>query len=164
MTDINDLKTRGFAIAFYSGKSSDRWIRIKQWLTKMWTRGKYSHCEIIYFTDEGPYWYGATTYNPGGIAKRQLTYKKENWDIYRLELKGISRPGLLLFLESKIGYPYDWPGIYLSQIFPFLIHRKDKYFCSEYIAEALGYPSPQSFSPVSLKKRLVKDDVIFEQS
>lgn len=156
-------------VAFYKGRGPTWFIRFKQGLTKVWTRGHYSHCELIHQTwdevqdpfkdDAIEMWYGATTYNPDGVASRQLVLKPEHWDIYDISNE-IDIPLALEFLRSKIGLRYDWLGIYLSHVIPLGFDRSERYFCSEYLAECLGLKAPATFSPVSLKRYMIEEGMI----
>lgn len=108
-------------IAFYKGEGgwTDKLIRL-------WTGGIYSHCEIIY-EDE---WYSSSWYD-GGVRRKKITLKPENWDIYNIKTY-INEQDFLEFFERTNHKKYDLKGIFLSQIIPLKSQDSDKYFCSEW--------------------------------
>ena len=110
-------------IAFYKGAGdwTDKLIRL-------WTFGKYSHCEIIY-NDE---WFSSSWYD-GGVRKKLITLKPENWDIFQIKVN-IDDNYFIDFYNKTNGKKYDLKGILLSQIFPFNKQNNDEYFCSEWCA------------------------------
>ena len=112
-------------IAFYKaeGDWTDKLIRF-------WTGGNYSHCEIV--IDE--LWYSSSWYD-GGVRCKNIILNKENWDVFELS-KDDEKFVLELFEKTK-NSKYDIKGIFLSNIFAFNIHSKNKYWCSEWCAIAL---------------------------
>ncbi len=141
-------------LAFYRGLSNkSAWKRFKQRFVKLWTGGPYCHCEIIHQSAMKSTWYGALTYNPEGVGKRELVVKSKNWDIFDIT-EFVDNESLLKFLNSKVGLKYDWLGIYLYQFIPIGIDRSDRYYCSEYLAEALGFGKPAQYNPNSFFKKV----------
>ncbi len=122
-------------IAFYKGKSQNFLNLMQQVGIRIWTLGKYSHVELI---DSDDYWYGATSYNPGGTTKRQFEHKVKNWDIIELPTAFNYQPARI-FLNSTLDLEYDWRGIIWSQFIPMNNHNPDQYFCSEWAAKALKH-------------------------
>ena len=73
------------------------------------------------------------------------TINENEWDYIDLELSW--RPPvrryqvsqLEKFIEMTKGSKYDWIGMILSHLSPFVIKHKKKWYCSEWIAHALVY-------------------------
>ena len=129
-------------VAFYKGYSKNPIDKFKQWVTKSWTFGSYSHCEIII----NGMWYGALAGGDGRVAKRVIEPIKADWDYITIQMNNVDVAWLESFLVSKIGLKYDWKGLFLGQVFRFSCHNKDEYFCSEYVAESLNQIYPDKFS------------------
>ena len=61
----------------------------------------------------------------------------QNWDFVEFEITQEQHNTLLQFFDETKGCAYDWVGMILSQLLPFHIKRKSKWYCSEWIAYAL---------------------------
>jgi len=139
-------------IAFYKGNGSfmDR-------LIKWWTKGKYSHTEVIF---EHNVSFSITGRSPYCGRFTIIDYKPENWDIVDV-LVFDEKLGLLKAkeLEAK---PYDWIGILFSQIFPFKLHLRDSYFCSEASLEILKYADPFNTNWDKYESNLVSPNLLYK--
>lgn len=126
-------------IAFYKGWGDKWYHKITSALVKVWTRGKYTHVELINDDDtecpKGWCWYSASAFNEGLVRVKNITIKEGHWDIY--ELGNFRQYDAFDFMEGEIGKKYDWPGIFLTQIFRLGRHHKEKWFCSEIVRMAL---------------------------
>ncbi len=119
-------------------------------LIAFWTRSEYSHCEI----EHNGYRYGSNPAKKGKIMKwARSEPSKKYWEMVDIDL---DPKKLEEFINKTNGAKYDWLGIFLSQFLPFKIHSKKRYFCSEWIAEALGYKKPHTYSPQKLYKSLIR--------
>lgn len=143
----------GIRVAFYkaSGKIGDKLIRL-------WTGGPYSHCEVVM---DGMA-YSASQYH-NAVRAWHFQEDHNKWDI--VELDSLDENIILTFFRNELGKKYDWLGIFLSQLFPFQIHNKSKWFCSEICHEALvvgGLKSAfksQEVDPNTLYKILTSKEV-----
>jgi hypothetical protein len=70
--------------------------------------------------------------------KRFDNYSEAEWDIIELEATAEQLKAVTDFWELTRGQSYDWVGMVLSHILPFRIKRIDKWYCSEWVAYALG--------------------------
>ena len=113
-------------IAFYIGKGKyqDKFVRA-------WTKSKFSHCELI--INDISY---SSSPRDGGTRKKQIDYDSQNWLIFNLK-DTFDINVALRFLNEKLGKKYDNLGIIFSQVFNLDKQDKNKYFCSELIAECL---------------------------
>ena len=130
-------------IAFYKAKGDiiDKSIRL-------WTRSKYSHCEIVI----GKNWYSSSPRDKGVRAK-QIVNDFSSWDFIEtdVEINKLNE----VYLKYK-GSGYDFLGILLCMIIPLKRDNNKKVTCSEFCAEVLGYSEPEMYSPERLYKTLTK--------
>ena len=73
-----------------------------------------------------------------------MALKSAHWDLVHL---AIDAYGPADFIRTRIGARYDYTGLLLSHVLAFGQHDEDRWFCSEVIAAALGFPNPQRLSP-----------------
>ena len=125
-------------IAFYKGGS-----RFTHKIIRWWTSSKYSHAELI-MPDEktwitiSPFLNSKVTLN-----KRNILPNNPEWDFLELPLSWrapvmeYQKNQLDSFVNQTLGAKYDWAGMLLSQVSPFLVKRANRWYCSEWIAHAL---------------------------
>jgi len=133
-------------IAFYKGNGGNWWQRLQDRLIRLFTRGEYSHCEIADDFCE-PRYYGCFTSSPrdGGVRFKKMELPSEKWDLIEFR---VNYSEVLNFYLTHKGKKYDWLGV-----LGFVLRTKqspNRYFCSEYVAEFLGFPEPWRFSPNDL--------------
>jgi len=118
-------------IAFYKEKAG--WIdRVIRW----WTKSPYSHVEMV--MPDNYTWMGISPFLTGQVDKRTKTdFDPEKWDFVSLEINELQHEIIQDFFTETKGCKYDWIGMLLSQCLPFHIKRKNKWYCSEWIAYAL---------------------------
>ena len=158
-------------IGFYKGNGHGVMQLIVHFLIRLRTWGKYTHVELI---DDGGskdmsdwVWYGATTRNPGGTAKRHIEFHYKNWDIFELS-KEVEYQPAFTWMDRHLGHKYDWLGIWFYQFLRIRIESPQNFFCSEYIAGALqntdlmkeDKAAPTSYSPHKLYKKLLGKGII----
>lgn len=142
-------------IAFYKHKRErkslkDCLFRLFDDITKFFTHGKYSHCEVVVPTNtDGEYTCFTSSNRDGGVRMKIMELPPERWDLVELE---ISLEEVIAFFEKTKGLKYDFPGA-CGVILGFG-NIKSRYFCSEWCAECLGIDKPYRFSPNSLYKHL----------
>ena len=125
-------------VAFYKGVSDGWTHRIIRW----WTGSPYSHAELI--LPDGKTWVSISPFLTSRVAPR-IKHKVDDgdWDYLTFELshrdpvRAYQLDQLYKFIDMTQGSKYDWTGMILSQICPFLIKRRSKWYCSEWIAHAL---------------------------
>ena len=101
---------------------------------RIWRRSKYFHSEVVIGDKR------ITSHTETGVQIMDTTnweYFEKYADLKEVEIDEKLIPSTLEFVKSNIGKGYDWKGIFFSQFFDFGIHNKDKFFCSEIVAEAL---------------------------
>ena len=135
-------------LAFYKAKGD--W---KDKLIRLWTKGPYSHVEII---DEDGYMYSSSPRDKG-VRKKAHEFNPDKWDYVEVEIN----PGLLKnFFEETKGEHYDLAGI-LGFVIP-VKDRTNRWFCSEWCSnvlkisghKAMWKQEPSKISPNRLYKLL----------
>jgi hypothetical protein len=125
-------------IAFYKGNGN--W---KNKIIRWWTKSPYSHAELI--LPNGITWVSISPLLTGKVSARPV-YQIEDlkdWDFLSFELswrepvRNYQLKQLHNFIAETNGAKYDWKGMILSQMLPYLIKHRDRWYCSEWIGHAL---------------------------
>ncbi len=132
-------------LAFYKAKG--KW---RNRLIRIWTRGPYSHCEVLLNESNGRC--VSSSEMDDGVRYKFIQLHPDHWDI--VDVTGTTLKQITRFADPlvKAQLKYDWLGILLSQVLPLARHSKNKWFCSEFCAAAIGLPKPQKYSPNSLHR------------
>lgn len=119
-------------------------------LTSWWTKGKYSHCELIEGYDEdGLAICWSSSFMDGGVRKKHIYLDPEHWDVLDVQVsESVFEDAISWFARHK-GERYDVVGL-IGFIFDYVSDDNTKWFCSEAIAASLGIREPWRFSPNSL--------------
>lgn len=118
-------------IAFYKGKGN--W---KNKIIRWWTGSPYSHVELI--MPDNYTWISISPLLSSTVSSRIKTdFDLEKWDFVQFDITQDQHNILLEFFEDTKDCSYDWIGMIFSQLLPFNIKRKNKWYCSEWIAYAL---------------------------
>ncbi|AUQ89421.1 MULTISPECIES: hypothetical protein [Phaeobacter] len=133
-------------LAFYKGLATTPWHRLQDAGIRFATGGRYSHVEFIAGAAEFHMRLEclSSSGRDGGVRSKMMVLRPANWDLVQL---AIDPDGPVDFIRSRIGARYDYTGLLLSHVLAFGHHDKDRWFCSEVIAAALGLPNPQRLSP-----------------
>ena len=129
-------------------------------LINFWTRGPYFHIAILL---PGNDLYESI--NTVGVHHVPNFIPSADWDIVELHPGVEAVEKMRKFLEGEVGCPYDWNGLFWSQILFIPRSHANAWICSELVAAALGiyYKMKKScvYSPNSLNrqaKKLFGDD------
>ena len=117
-------------IALYKGEG--RWHNR---VVRDWTNSKYSHAELIL-----PDTTSITIFpfSLKGLHRQPFPDHNENeWDFICVPVSPSQLSTIEKFYEQTKGQQYDWVGMLASQLVPFHIKHKDRWYCSEWIAYAL---------------------------
>jgi hypothetical protein len=133
-------------VAFHKG--GGRW-NLFSWAIRTWTRGKYSHVELI-FSDNMSF-----SSRKDGVRFEKIDYKKhpERWDIFPLALGPTDEEVIRAHARKHCGQKYDWVGIVLDRVFGTSIHGEKQWWCSEIVAHVLGI-EPEMIDPTQLYNKL----------
>tara|TARA_B100000900_G_scaffold406115_1_gene416670 strand:- start:427 stop:969 length:543 start_codon:yes stop_codon:yes gene_type:complete len=117
-------------IALYKGKG--RW---HNGVVRDWTNSEYSHAELILpdFTSITIF-----PFSLKGVRREPFVEKSDKeWDYICVPVNPHQLSIIENFYEKTKGQQYDWVGMLASQLVPFHIKHKDRWYCSEWIAYAL---------------------------
>lgn len=112
-------------------------------LIRLVNRTKYSHVELCI---DG-YCYSSSP-RDGGVRRKLISFG-QHWDAIELEVTEEHKQAMLKLFEREHGKAYDWLGAIKTTI-RFFPNHKDKWFCSELCAQALGLPKPRKWTPEDL--------------
>ena len=125
-------------VAFFKGNRDSYLHKFIRWYTK----SQYSHAELI--MPDGETWVSISPFLSSKLEKRLPECIDPNeWDFITLELhwrkpvREYQLEQLEKFIHRTEGTTYDWVGMILSHLSPFVIKHKKKWYCSEWIAYAL---------------------------
>lgn len=126
-------------IAFFKGEKKSFLHRFLRW----YTGSPYSHAELILPDNET--WVGISPFLTSRVGMRQKdpTLCLEDWDYltftlnWREPVQEYQLDQLDKFIQKTMNSKYDWTGLIFSNITSFLVKRRDKWYCSEWIAHAL---------------------------
>jgi len=128
-------------VAFYKSKKH-LFNRLVSW----WTNGPYSHVELVLETLVHGYECASASGMDGGVRLKLMDLPAESWDIIEFPASTLAAREWFRQHERQ---EYDVLGL-----FGFVFRRgtqdKDKWFCSEAVAAALGYNDPWRYDPNTL--------------
>lgn len=145
-------------IAFFKGThpGTKGWLGIA---TKWWTRGTYSHCELVVSEDNGVATCWSSAYLDGGVRKTTVQLDVADWDVVDLVTTPEQEAAAIAWFEAHVGQPYDVLGLF-GFVWRHYEGQKGKWFCSESVAEALGYAESWRYDPNMFAAVIVRDEVV----
>lgn len=127
-------------IAFYKGRK-----RIFNRLVSWWTRGPYSHCELV--LDDGLS--VSASFMDGGMRYKRIEFNPDHWDFIEIGAETpVIRERITKLLTPK-PRKYDILGL-AGFVFRRISDDKDKMFCSESTLFMIGVYDPWRFDPNTL--------------
>lgn len=146
------MSTQPIYLALYRGRRDGTGWRVwcaraTDWLTRVLTRGIYSHCEIAVALGDGVFECYSSSLRDGGVRRKIMPLPSAKWDLIALpDSVGGRLHGL--WKETQ-GQGYDLLGAF-GVVFKLPENRK-RWFCSEWVGAALGLPESWRFSPNDLE-------------
>ena len=128
-------------VAFYKGRK-----RIFNRLVAWWTRGPYSHCELV--LDDGSA--VSSSFMDGGVRYKHIDFAPDLWDFVEI---GPEYPAIRERIYVKYGRGYDWRGL-IGFVFRRVADHREKEFCSEFVMSVIGYDEAWRFDPNTAKSAL----------
>ena len=129
-------------VAFYKGRT-----RFFNKAVAWWTRGPYSHCELI--VDGKSY---SASFMDGGVRVKEITYDPEHWDI--VDVPWADAEKAVAWFVAHMGQKYDVIGL-VGFVARRVEDDRSKYFCSEAVSAALGFSDGWRFDPNTFYPSLV---------
>ncbi len=127
-------------LALYKHKPklfSKKWLQaIQDGLIRFFSKGQYSHCEIVveklknYVEYDYHYIYECYSSSPrdAGVRMKQIDVQDGKWDL--VLLSGITEQHIRNYFEKTKVKKYDWFGVF-GLLFG-IPHSRSKFFCSEW--------------------------------
>lgn len=153
----NEVVSVDITVAFKYIKKNTSFInKVIGW----WTKSKYYHVELII----GSKWISSNP-DKGGVTINDLRELNDNWHYCKLpsiEMTNDQVNLIMKWIYSQSDKKYDWSGIIWSMVFPFTLHNRNKWFCSElcttilklFLVEKVIDAEPNNVSPGKLAKLL----------
>jgi hypothetical protein len=126
------LKISGIKLAFYVASQGNYQDKLIGW----WTRGPYSHVEIVFPNGE---WFSASTRDKG-VRFKKIVPGPMNWEYFIFNIQEQTVNEIYSWCETQVGKPYDWLGAFgMGFKYPTkkLETTKNKWFCSEICSNPL---------------------------
>ena len=144
-------------LALYKGRRDGAWYkpsiaaaRLSDWAIRTLTRSIYSHCELAVARENGQYDCYSSSIRDGGVRMKTMMLPTDKWDL--IEIRQMNAfEDLRNHFGATRAQAYDWLGA-----LGVVLHThqdKDKWFCSEWCAAALGLEEPETYSPNDLAKQ-----------
>lgn len=140
-------KESGFRVAMYKGTRSGM-PGLYNRAVRAWERGPYSHCEMIFSDGKA----ASSSFEDGGVRFKDIAFDTARWDFVTLPADR-ERHARDWFVDHE-GESYNLMGN-LNQIIGFIPAARNKSFCSEAIAAALGIPEAWRYGPNILAATLL---------
>ena len=121
--------------------------RFTDGLTRVLTRGQYSHCEIAVNKGNGQYDCYSASLRDGGVRMKTMPLPADKWDLIPVNQQDAYIDVLNYFAQTR-GKPYDFIGA--CGVILGIKGSLKKWFCSEWCAAALGLQYPDRYSPQAL--------------
>ena len=125
--------------------------RFTDGLTRILTRGRYSHCELAVrlpeTAREQEYECYSASIRDKGVRMKTMPLPADKWDLIPLDDAVLHAHTVGLYLRTA-GQGYDLPGAF-GVVFGLPENRR-RWFCSEWVGAALGLSESWRFSPNDL--------------
>ncbi|WP_315538615.1 hypothetical protein [Eikenella corrodens] len=122
--------------------------RFTDGLTRILTRGRYSHCELaVRLPETAEYECYSASIRDGGVRMKTMPLPADKWDLIPLDDAVLHAHTVGLYLRTA-GQGYDLPGAF-GVVFGLPENRR-RWFCSEWVGKALGLSESWRFSPNDL--------------
>lgn len=152
-------------VAFYKGNKGGSGFKVtaaklSDWAIRKATHGPYSHCEVAVMRSDGRFECYSASLRDGGVRRKVMSLPSNKWDLVEVPDLMTTRNRLQNLWKATKGKPYDLLGTLCvglgAHSKTINYWTKDKWFCSEWCAEALGLEQPSSWSPNSLANEIRK--------
>lgn len=141
-------------LVFYKGNGGSLYERLQDKMIRFFTKGPYSHCEIVVVKDNmTPVFYSSSP-RDNGVRRKTMDINYDHWDL--VEVEG-DLDYILDMYERTKHTTYDLRGA-LGSVLGFKQHPS-KYFCSEWCYNALtksedGWRfTPNSLYAIAISKK-----------
>ncbi|MBS0474700.1 MAG: hypothetical protein JSR28_06075 [Proteobacteria bacterium] len=105
-----------------------------------WTRSPYSHCELVV----GDECYSSSI-RDGGVRRKRIDISGEHWTV--VPLLHVNPLAVSQLYASTKGAGYGWLDLLAQQVLRTPFEDRNRWFCSEWVASALGLARPETWTP-----------------
>lgn len=120
-------------------KKRGRWTnRLISWRTS----SPYSHCEIVV---DG--WCISSSGRDHGVRLKRIDLS-DGWDL--INVPWADAAAVWRLADETLGKGYDYLGVIIGAALGIKVSSRDRWFCSEWCAAALGFAEPWRFTPADL--------------
>ena len=103
-------------------------------ITRFFTKGKYSHCEIAIESGVNVYDCYSSSVQDGGVRRKQIDVSDSvKWDL--IPLNDVTEEKIKIYFNRTLGCKYDWWGVF--GIVLGVKQKRSRYFCSEWCFNAI---------------------------
>lgn len=135
--------TAPMKVAFYKGRT-----RLFNRLVSWWLRGPYSHCELVVWSTEGGYSLCiSSSFMDGGVRAKWMALDPEHWDLLPAPAHCTEEYALQWHADHD-GARYDVWGL-VGFLWRRVTGDRRKFFCSEAVAEMLGFAEAWRLDPMN---------------
>jgi hypothetical protein len=121
-------------LAFQKKMPNPTWKdKLEMGLIKWKTKSDYFHVEAIIKNK----WVTAHPKTDGVVIRELQPLDEDYYDYITIDVDGRKIRSVMKYIKSQEGKKYDWLGIFFAQVFGKNINDREKWFCSELIAEIL---------------------------
>ena len=136
-------------VAFYKGRA-----RLFNRLVSWWTRGPYSHCELVVQQLNAGALCWSSSFMDGGVRLKVIKLNPAHWDVVTLEVSDAAAAAATQWFKDHEGQGYDVRGI-AGMVWRRVADSKTRWYCNEAVGAALGLADPWRFEPNGLYAALV---------
>jgi hypothetical protein len=136
-------------LAFYKGtKAENPQAKLFDQAVCWWTfsAGRFSHVELVVNGPDNAATCLSSSYRDGGVREKIIDLTSGRWVL--VDINADKAVALNWFMKHE-GKRYDVPGLF-GFVFPFRMHIRHWWFCSESCAEALGLSRSWEYHPNKL--------------
>lgn len=135
-------------VAFYIGRTRENpKTRFFDRLVCLIDGSEYSHAELVVeYNPAGLSLCRSSSYRDGGVREKYINLQSGHWVV--IQIQGNRGFANYWFQKSK-GSKYDWLGLGRT-VFKWFPNYRDRFFCTEAIANMLNLKDPASFGPRKL--------------
>jgi len=133
-------------LLFYKGRASiwDKFICLI-------TASPYSHVEVVDYIDNyNNYVCWSADAWDGVVRNKSISFNPAKWELVKIK----DSINTIDWFEQHRNKKYDFLGLLCTITKISLFNTKDKWFCSEIVAEYLGYRDSWKYTPAKLYKEL----------
>ncbi len=132
-------------VAFYKGRT-----RLFNRLVSWWLKGPYSHVELVTATySDGVSACASASFMDGGVRVKHMVLNPDHWDLVDVP----HTPEAWDWVMAHENERYDLLGL-MGFVWRRQTGGKRKWFCSEAVADMLGFPESWRFDPMNLHSAL----------